>query len=204
MASTSMSLVEANTILQRPRGRLWRDSRDNAISLTPPDVLGLWESGRTDYMAAEAHEAGRVSPYATLWSVQTMVLDYSKLTHLLEHAAPSQEARDVALRDLDEIAVEASELGYAPPTQKAIDSAKYVLSQVNVPARLAVHCHGDDAVGVVVSSNRTNDRKMLVICSGDGSALCLVHTKKPAGRMWTPDAIGDPKLTAFMAAAMVE
>ena len=117
---------------------------------------------------------------------------------------PTEEI-EAALRDIDNLADEAADLEYTPPTEVTIGNVKGILDQVTGPRlKLSVYCCGDDEVAVEVSPGRGLPKGMIVICSGDGAVLCLVDDGKPDGRLQTPNGANDPRLVAYMNVVMRE
>lgn len=120
----------------------------------------------------------------------------------LAYQAPSKEFKD-ALDDLKEIEDEARDSGYRVPERCAIKNAERVLSWLKHHPRLMVYPFENGDVGVDAASVRANKRRVLVVCAGDGSAMCLVHVEKPSRRLWCA-AVDDVKMVSFVKDAVLE
>lgn len=112
-----------------------------------------------------------------------------------------QQVKD-AEKELDEIKVGARWFEGEPPAEVAIANARHVLAMVQHPVKLAVLCFGDGAIGVDATTDDHDDRVVSVLCESDGSAACVAYMGKSFGRMWTPSVESDPKLSAFLSAAL--
>lgn len=126
----------------------------------------------------------------------------SALDSGLGFQAPTKDFRD-ALHDLKEIKDEARDSGYRVPEPCAIENARHVLSWLKHHSRLMVYPFENGDVGVDAAAVHANKRRVLVVCAGDGSAMCLVHLERPSRRLWCA-AADDAKMIAFVKDAMME
>lgn len=80
-----------------------------------------------------------------------------------------------ALQDLQEIPNEASEEGFLPPSDKALNNAARLLKEVHAISSRRYEIYPTPDGEIAIDAPGGYGRSVILLCDSDGGALCLVN-----------------------------
>lgn len=80
-----------------------------------------------------------------------------------------------ALQDLHEITNEATEEGFSPPSDKALDNAARLLKEMYAISSRRYEIYPTPDKEIAIDAPGGHGQSVILLCDSDGGALCLVN-----------------------------
>ncbi len=80
-----------------------------------------------------------------------------------------------ALKDIQEVISEASEEGFLPPSDKALNNAEYLLKEMYAISSRRYEVYPTQDSEIAIDAPGGHGRSVILLCDSDGGALCLVN-----------------------------